>query len=218
MSSTDHSDGLDPRSPEALSAYFDGELDAAARAEVEQWLAEDPGAKTQLDALDRLHFGVIGAHDAHAAAVPQARFEQVWDAIERDTRAETSEAAGSSNVVQGFFGRFGPARWPLAAVGVAALALWIVRPSSPDAVVAKSEPAPAPQIPAPAPVPSPSPSPSPSPAPNALAAAEVHNDADIQRIEFGGRSGRIQQIEGQRGTTTVIWVTEEEPTTKEREL
>jgi hypothetical protein len=44
------------------------------------------------------------------------------------------------------------------------------------------------------------------------------NDAEIERIEFGGRSGRISTIEGRRGTTTVIWVSEEEPVPSERSL
>lgn len=44
-------------------------------------------------------------------------------------------------------------------------------------------------------------------------------EAEIKRIEFGGRSATISQIEGSRGTTTVIWVTEdEEPVDSERSL
>jgi hypothetical protein len=39
------------------------------------------------------------------------------------------------------------------------------------------------------------------------------NEAEIERIEFGGRSGRIDQIHGKNGqTTTVIWFTEDDPT------
>ena len=49
--------------------------------------------------------------------------------------------------------------------------------------------------------------------------APESNDADIERIEFGGASGRISHIEGVRGTTTVIWVEEEdEPADSERSL
>ncbi len=45
------------------------------------------------------------------------------------------------------------------------------------------------------------------------------NEAEIERIEFGGASGRISQIEGVRGTTTVIWIDEgDEPTVSERDL
>jgi hypothetical protein len=44
-------------------------------------------------------------------------------------------------------------------------------------------------------------------------------EAEIRRIEFGGRTGTISQVEGSRGTTTVIWVTEEDgPVDSERSL
>lgn len=45
------------------------------------------------------------------------------------------------------------------------------------------------------------------------------NDAEIERIEFSGHSGTISHIEGSHGTTTVIWVTEDqEPVNTERSL
>ena len=45
------------------------------------------------------------------------------------------------------------------------------------------------------------------------------NEAEIEKIEFGGRSGTISHIQGSRGTTTVIWVQEdEEPVDSERSL
>jgi anti-sigma factor RsiW len=45
------------------------------------------------------------------------------------------------------------------------------------------------------------------------------NDADIERIEFSGASGQISRIEGVRGTTTVIWVEEDDqPADSERSL
>jgi negative regulator of sigma E activity len=44
-------------------------------------------------------------------------------------------------------------------------------------------------------------------------------EAEIRRIEFGGHVGTISQVEGTRGTTTVIWVTEDEaPVDSERSL
>ena len=43
-------------------------------------------------------------------------------------------------------------------------------------------------------------------------------EAEIRRIEFGGRSGTISQVEGSRGTTTVIWVNDELPIDSERSL
>lgn len=43
-------------------------------------------------------------------------------------------------------------------------------------------------------------------------------EAEIRHIEFGGRSGTISQVEGSRGTTTVIWVTDDDPVDSERSL
>ena len=48
--------------------------------------------------------------------------------------------------------------------------------------------------------------------------APVSNDADIQQVEFGGKTGRITTIEGKKGTTTVIWVSEQEPAEAGRSL
>ncbi|PRQ07454.1 hypothetical protein [Enhygromyxa salina] len=75
--------------------------------------------------------------------------------------------------------------------------------------------------------------PAPEPAPRVAVAPEPSNveiapemypqpepgEAEIRRIEFGGRTGTISQVEGTRGTTTVIWVTEEDaPVDSERSL
>lgn len=43
-------------------------------------------------------------------------------------------------------------------------------------------------------------------------------EAEIRRIEFGGQSGSISQVESTRGTTTVIWVVDEDPVDSERSL
>src|SRR5476649_1717459 len=44
----------DPRFPELLAAYADGELDAATRAEVERWLALNPDARSSLETQRQL--------------------------------------------------------------------------------------------------------------------------------------------------------------------
>ena len=43
-------------------------------------------------------------------------------------------------------------------------------------------------------------------------------EAEIRRIEFGGRSGTISRVQGSRGTTTVIWVNDQDPIDSERSL
>ena len=42
--------------------------------------------------------------------------------------------------------------------------------------------------------------------------------AHIKRIEWSGKSGRISEIEGKRATTTVIWISDDEPGPSERPL
>ncbi|NVB42129.1 hypothetical protein G6O69_30175 [Pseudenhygromyxa sp. WMMC2535] len=66
--------------------------------------------------------------------------------------------------------------------------------------------------------------PPPKPAPGDPQAPEMNfpqpepGEAEIRHIEFGGRSGSISQVEGARGTTTVIWVSEDDPVDSERSL
>ena len=60
--------------------------------------------------------------------------------------------------------------------------------------------------------------PSPEAAPEMFPQPEP-GEAEIRRIEFGGRTGTISQVEGSKGTTTVIWVTEDDgPVDSERSL
>jgi anti-sigma factor RsiW len=59
----------------------------------------------------------------------------------------------------------------------------------------------------------------PAPASNEVFPQPEPGEAEIRRIEFGGQMGTISQVEGTRGTTTVIWVTEDEdPVDSERSL
>lgn len=78
----------------------------------------------------------------------------------------------------------------------------------PDSSQAKSSP----QVVAVAPEPEATPEPDVFPQPEP-------GEAEIRRIEFGGQMGTISQLESRRGTTTVIWVTEDEdPVDSERSL
>ena len=66
-----------------MSAYFDGELDDAARDEFEAAAAADPALQAMLDDFAHLQTAVRADLEAEAAGVPAARFEQVWDEVER---------------------------------------------------------------------------------------------------------------------------------------
>jgi anti-sigma factor RsiW len=62
--------------PELLAAYADGELDAAARARVETWLAEHPEARAELETQRRL----------------SRRNQRLWQASAGPAPSETSWA------------------------------------------------------------------------------------------------------------------------------
>ena len=194
-----------------VHAYFDGEVEPEERASIEALLARAPDAKTTLVELDLLHRAVAASFDAEADKIPEARFEQIWDEIDRtlDRDARLQRAA---DVNVSLWSRIGAVLRPLwapaaAAVGVAAVVALLVSRGDGDAagntppVVASKQVAAPPAV--------------------VAAAAEdpVLGEAEIQRIEFGGRSGRIDRIEGERGVMTVIWVTEDdEQTDSERSL
>ncbi|MEZ4430180.1 MAG: hypothetical protein R3A51_21065 [Nannocystaceae bacterium] len=57
-------------------------------------LADDPELKAELAELGLLRQAVITSLEAEAAAVPEARFEQIWDEIERTFDRDSRVAAG----------------------------------------------------------------------------------------------------------------------------
>ena len=231
--------------PEELHAYFDGELEGEAHARVEALMASDAGLKARVEDLSFMGAMVAQSLEDAAQEISQARFEQVRDQIDReiDREARLQQAAENEpGLWARVVGMLGGARGPLLAVAAAAVVLVIVAPweggpggtENRAAPLASNTPgngdavAPsAPEQPPMQPVPDqadPAPSqiaqgtPAPDPAQDTPFPAPESNDADIQRIEFGGRTGRVSQIEGTRGTTTVIWVSEEEPSESERPL
>ncbi len=219
-------------SEEQLSAYFDGELGPEERAEVEQWLARDAAGRATLAELGVMRDAIGASLAAEAAKVPQARFEQIWDEIDRTLDRETAAhqpAAPMPSLWTRMLGVLRPVWAPAVAVaGVAAVLIAVVSnnpvsnnpagnnlasnnpaapANSPDS--AASKPAqPVLEAPAIAVVPE---------VEAAFPAPDMH-EAEIERIEFGGRNGRIGTIEGKRGTTTVIWVSDEDAGPGKRSL
>lgn len=220
---------------QALQGYLDGELSPAESREVEARLAAEPDLRRQLEGVGA-EFSVIsalvdGELNAAAAEVHEARFEQIWDAVQRDLDDAAVKAAGPapSSVWTRVSEFVRNARVPLGLAGagaIAALVMFVVVNPTPDASVAQND-APTESEAPPATAPSEAPAETEPPtriadadalAPEPLPAAES-NDADVERIEFGGASGRISKIEGVRGTTTVIWIEEdEEPIDSEQSL
>lgn len=229
---------------EQLSAYFDDELDEGARASIEAQLEQDPELAARLADLVFMRTMVVGDLEYQAERVPEARFEQLWDSFENTLERE-SRLQEAAEAPPKWWQRLRewarPVRVPLAAVAaVGALAFVIarsvgapsddadaelvantqedqasegqseVKPSKPEGELVKPKtndqiaiaPSPAPVAPDAEIFPQPEP-----------------GEAEIRRIEFGGQMGTISQVEGTRGTTTVIWVTEEEdPVDSERSL
>ena len=81
-----------------VSAYFDSELDAPSMQEVERALAGDPGLAEDLEDFGHLKSAIVAELEREAADVPAARFEQVWDEVERGIR---SSAASEATPVSG---------------------------------------------------------------------------------------------------------------------
>ncbi|MFO7563472.1 MAG: hypothetical protein R6X02_12575 [Enhygromyxa sp.] len=224
---------------EQLSAYFDDELEESVRATVEAELERDPEFAAQLADLAFMRTMVAGDLEAQADRVPEARFEQLWDSfevtLERESRLQEA-AEAPPKWWQRLREWARPVRIPLAAVAaVGALAFVIARSveapseSSEAEIAANTQEEQASEAPSVAPSkaePTVSPNDQVAVAPphKPVSNAEVFpqpepGEAEIRRIEFGGHAGTISQVEGRRGTTTVIWVTEDEdPVDSERSL
>lgn len=224
-----------------LQAYFDGEMDAAERERFEAELGRQPELKRELADIGIMRELVVGGLEAEAKDVPDARFEQIWDEIDAsiDRESRLQESAGTRPSVWARVLPFlRPAALPLAATAAAAAFVVVVVNASGDP--SNSEPAtasndtvqaPAPKAAAPeATGPAVEPptqiaqaEPESDPDADADAVAEFEapksNEAEVERIEFGGHSGHIDRLEGSKGTTTVIWIEEDdEPVDSERSL
>lgn len=201
-----------------LHAFLDGELTPAERAEVEQWLARDAHARAHLDGLRLLQRAITGGFEAEADKVPEARFEQIWDeidrTIERDQRLQRA-ADTTPSLWARLRSVFRPVFVPVgAAAGVAALAVAVWSGASGpadgtnNAAVVASKPAP---VVAPVLTDTPVVADAAKPKEPEVVLPEPNGGpAHIERIEWSGRSGRISEIEGKRATTTVIWISDDD--------
>lgn len=230
---------------EQLSAYFDDELEDSVRALVEAELERDGELAAKLADLSFMREMVVGDLEHQAERVPEARFEQIWDSFEQTLERESrlQEAAEEPPTVwERLIAWARPLRIPIAAVSAAGILVLVFArsagaPSEQDDETiasntqdeAASDAEPNTRAPQPAPVAEVAPSPEPdrvalAPEPSPQVDPEMFpqpepGEAEIRRIEFGGQTGTISQVEGTRGTTTVIWVTEDEgPADSERSL
>jgi len=217
--------------PQDLSAYFDDELTPEQAEAVALALAENPELRSEHTQLGLVGGALRAALEAEAQAVPAARFEQIWDeidrAIERDARLQ-AEANRNASIWTRLWAALRPVRVPvLAAAGAAALAVVILgqgadepnNPESPPSVAEVSTPDSvvtpptqpdrvAVEQPTTPLQPTPDSKLQPMPVPEG-------SEAEIHGIEFGGKHGRISHT----GTVTVLYVEEDEtPPNSERSL
>lgn len=254
-----------PDDEQALHAYVDQELSGAERRALEARLAEEPALRLHLDEIRQVGRWFTAEAEREARAIPQARFEQLWDELEAtlakdaahsSARSTRAAAAAARDTTGGWAGWWERLRWPAGVAALAAAAVVVFTVASPSVPSAPeggaqggiadrggkgpSDPAARPEqaprdagadVAAPAPVPPSAVGPDlriadasdtardAAVAPGAELPSPDSNDADIERIEFGGASGQISRIEGVRGTTTVIWVEEDDqPADTERSL
>lgn len=208
-----------------LQRYFDDELTGTEKQELDAHIDAEPQLQRELEQLSCMRAFVVGASQVHAAAVPAARFEQVWAEIERTLDRDAREQR-ASRTPMGPWARLRaalrPLRIPAFAVAAAGAIAWIaltygplgIDPGSGDLSVAQA--------------------PTPAEPPLVLRGAPElaldedsdreapmvftpprPGDAEVHNVEFGGRSGRIAKT----GTVTVLYVEEDaEPKDSERAL
>jgi len=232
-------------SRDELALHFDGELTGAQAHELAAQIDADPELRDELAQLGIVQGLVQETLKTKAAQVPQARFEQIWDEIDRqlDQEAAASRPAAGS-LWSRLWAAVRPARIPLAAAAAAAAVTLIVvsatgddpatnpatNPSNNPGAVASvdepdAEPSASPEptaLPAgdriavaPAPLPEPASVADPQASPEADLPKPKKVEAEIHGVEFSGHTGRISKT----GTVTVLYLEEEaQPKDTERSL
>ncbi|MCR9164146.1 MAG: anti-sigma factor family protein [Nannocystaceae bacterium] len=231
-------------SREELALHFDGELTGAQAHELAAQIDADPALRDELAQLGMVQGLVQETLKRKAAQVPSARFEQIWDEIDRQLDMEaaaTRPAAGS------FWSRMWeavrPVRLPLAAAAAAAAVTLVVvsvsgstpeasgvtnAENNPGAVASVEKPAAEPSAAESEPKPSAlpvgermaaAPIPTPPPASDVSPESDLPKpkkvEAEIHGVEFSGHTGRISKT----GTVTVLYLEEEaQPKDTERSL
>ncbi len=228
------------RDLEELALHFDGEITGAEAHELAAQIDADPELRDELAQLGMVQGLVHETLKRKAAQVSSARFEQIWDEIDRQL---DMEAAATRPATGSFWSRMWeairPARFPIAAAAAAAAVTLIVVSASdndvavdadgqnnPGAVASVEEPAAEPSATESEPKPSalpagdrmavaPTPPPTPDVSPETDLPKPKKVQAEIHGVEFSGHTGRISNT----GTVTVLYLEEEaQPKDTERSL
>ena len=111
-------------SDEALAAYFDGEASESEASAIRQAIENDPELVAELEQLGVMAELTAASLQDAAADVPQARFEQIWDQIDRAIEEDERKAVPTAPPA-GLWDRlkaaFAPVKWPMAAAAAAAV-------------------------------------------------------------------------------------------------
>jgi hypothetical protein len=180
------------RDPEIMQ-HADGELTGDARTKVDELLASDDEARGKHEALAELGDLVRGHLELTSDAVPQARFDAMWRAVDR---AIDSSATAASNP-----GADGNAGW------LRRISRWLdqrrgyfvtaVVSAGAVAALALVWRAPSPGIDG-------------TGAAGAASAVGAFRPTVIDSLETPGGTGNVFQLHDEDGSTTVIWVTQED--------
>jgi hypothetical protein len=226
-----------------LQLYFDDELGGAEARELAAQIEAEPELKAELEQLGIISGIVSAGLMAKAQEVPQARFEQIWDEIDRTIERDARQADASSaspSLWARLAAAFKPWRVPVAAALGAAAAVVVVTnmgsdsdstgASTNNSPIASSEKRidkPAAENPSSLPPSDSNPAQTPEDATPDMVAEDMtpeapdvfpepkSGEAEIHEVEFGGKGGRISS----GGTVTVLWVDEDaEPKDSERSL
>jgi anti-sigma factor RsiW len=200
-----------------ISALFDSELDEATRAEVERALAMDPSLAEDLEDFGHLKSAIVADLEHEAAEIPGARFEQVWDEIERGISASSATRTEEVAAPAGFFETFLRGwRAPLMVGAAATCVVGFIVLGSPSDEGGAGMVATAPDAP-----PSKMAPPVEHPASKEAGAQSTGGtlvsykppavfDGEVEAVEFSGVRGQIVQTTDDEGTPRglTIWVRE----------
>jgi len=114
-------------SRDELALHFDGESTGAEAHELAAQIDADPELREELAQLGVVRGLVQETLKTKAAEIPQARFEQIWDEIDRQLDREAAAAGPSAGSLWSrVWTALRPVRIPLAAVAAAAAVTLVV--------------------------------------------------------------------------------------------
>ena len=219
-------------SDQALAAYFDGEATESEASAVRAAIEGDPELAAELEQLGVMKEITEASLQTAAAEVPQARFEQIWDQIDRAIE-QGERLQESANSPAGLWGRLkaalAPVKWPMAAAAAAvAVTVFVMNTGDADSdasatiAEAPNKTQQAPSVPAPqdgaakpsGPPTQPAPTPvtpdriavAPTPEAPAQPLAPVPEDSRTQLHEIDGVGSDVRIS---NGTVTVLYVEED---------